>query len=123
MTTEPTMISTSSIFPPHSVQDSEKFETLKAALETTGWEGRPLLVVEYGDVFQALTGSHRWAAADAAGIEEVPCVVVDMDALTEAGYDADDLRNATDDDAVYVILSETDDEDATEAILAEIQAN
>ena len=122
MTAEPIMISTSSIFPPHSVRDTEKFEALKSAFETSGWEGRPLLVVEYGDVFQALTGSHRWAAADAAEMEEVPCVLVDTDKLIEAGYDADALRSASDDDDVYNILEETGDEDAVELMLEEMRA-
>jgi hypothetical protein len=41
-----------------------------------GWLGRPLLVAPVKRGHQALTGSHRLAAAKAAGLGTVPAVVL-----------------------------------------------
>lgn len=89
-----TEILTSNIEPPHEVREAEKLAVLVASMQATGWTGRPLLVIALDGYHQALTGSHRLAAAEAAGLVTVPCIVVEMtddlaDALsTEAGWDA-----------------------------------
>lgn len=42
-----------------------------------GWLGRPLLVVEAGrGAYQALTGSHRLAAALAVGLPAIPVIIL-----------------------------------------------
>ena len=70
-------ISPKSIRPLHEVRDEAKFAALVDSMETSGWVGRPLLVVdEGGGDYVALTGSHRLSAALEAGLSEVPCVVV-----------------------------------------------
>jgi uncharacterized ParB-like nuclease family protein len=73
------LISLSEINPPHDVRDCEKFDALVSSMEADGWQGRPLLVIRKNGEFQAITGSHRYAAACEAGMEEVPCVVIDRE--------------------------------------------
>ena len=73
----PTMISLSEINPPHEVRDCDKFDAIVSSMEESGWQGRPLLVIRKNGEYQALTGSHRYAAACEAGIEEAPCVIID----------------------------------------------
>jgi len=53
------------------------FEDLKDDLHENGWLGRPLLAVvtRYGGL-QALTGSHRIAAAREVGLETIPVLVI-----------------------------------------------
>lgn len=70
-------VSPKSIRPLHEVRDESKLAALVDAMETSGWVGRPLLVVdEGGGDYVALTGSHRLAAAQAVRMSSVPVVVV-----------------------------------------------
>jgi ParB-like nuclease domain len=117
MTIETTMINLRSIFPAHEVREAGKMAALTASMEQDGWQGRPLLVIEYMDGYQAITGSHRIAAAEAAGIEEVPCVLVDREAFDAAGYSVSDLY---DDDVTHGILLEIGDDNAADLMLTEI---
>ena len=71
-----TMISLQEINPPHGVIDSSKFDVLVQSMESAGWQGRPLLVIRKNGDYQAITGSHRYAAACEAGLDEVPCVII-----------------------------------------------
>lgn len=73
------MVQTSSVCPPHEVRDTDKLSALVAAMTADGWSGRALLVVARGDRYVAWTGSHRLAAARAAGVTNVPVVVVSED--------------------------------------------
>jgi ParB-like chromosome segregation protein Spo0J len=57
---------------PHEMTDPAKVASLAADMTANGWTGRPVLASASG---QALTGSHRIAAAEIAGIE-VPFVLV-----------------------------------------------
>ncbi|RKI18652.1 hypothetical protein D7Y15_08110 [Corallococcus sp. AB030] len=69
------------IVPPHEVRDKAKLEAIRASMEAHDWKGRPLVVVPYPSAdrtFLALTGSHRLAAADAAGLEVAPCYVATL---------------------------------------------
>lgn len=50
-----------------------------------GWVGRPLLGYDDGNGVHMLTGSHRLWAAKAAGLDQVPCYVID--AKHDAGED------------------------------------
>ena len=71
----------------NEVTDTGKLEALIASMQQDGWIGCPLVA----DNDQLLTGSHRWAAAQEAGIEapviDVRELVVDWDMLIdETGY-------------------------------------
>ncbi len=57
-------------------------------LEGVAKSGRPLLVVTMGDGYQALTGSHRWAAAQKLRLD-IPSLVIDAEELAEGERDAE----------------------------------
>lgn len=114
------LISTRLIYPPHTVREQEKLARITASMEANGWQGRPLLVIPSGEAYAAMTGSHRWAAADALSIDAIPCVVVDAEAFYGAGYDLNDMW---DDDARISILNEIGDEDAAQLMAEEIAEN
>jgi ParB-like chromosome segregation protein Spo0J len=65
--------------PAHAVTDPAKADKLAADMDAHGWQGAPIVV--HRDYAQALTGVHRLAAADRAGIA-VPGV--DIEELLEA---------------------------------------
>lgn len=67
-----------SIRPIHDVREERRFTELRKSMKRHGWEGRPLLVVKDHQktyAFQALTGSHRLAAAQGT-LRSVPAIVV-----------------------------------------------
>jgi len=122
------------IFPPHAADDAAKVDALAAAMDANGWEGRPVLAVRIGgstSEVQALTGSHRIAAARRAGVG-VEVLLVELDgsetyadrygdavsvaeALTERGID---------DEQRLVILQASGIDDAATALMAaEVAAN
>lgn len=103
------------IIPPHEVQDEDKFSSIADSMRKNGWQGRPLLVIEAGDGFKALTGSHRLAAAVEAELETVPVVMVDAEKFF-AEYDLSDLW---DDEINVSILKEVGD--TTAATLMEME--
>jgi hypothetical protein len=75
------------VHPLHEVRCMQKLDMLTEHMMTHGWVGRPVAVLHLGHL-QALTGSHRLAAAEAAGLEMVPTVIedathIDMDDLEE----------------------------------------
>ena len=53
----------------HEIRDNEKVNAIAESMEQGGWTGYPLLVIVRGDESLALTGVHRIAAAEKAGIE------------------------------------------------------
>lgn len=118
-TMENIVISPWRITPPHSVTDQEKFESIRDGLELNGWTGRPILVLEWGEEWIALTGSHRIAAARAAGFEGVPCAVLPAAALIAAEYGPEDMY---DDDVIVHILREIHAEEAEDLMLLEFAA-
>lgn len=79
------------IYALHEVRDAEKLETLTGSMREAGWTGRPLIVVEIAEWYQAITGSHRLAAAEAAGIEEIPCVIITRVELEAAALTVNDF--------------------------------
>ena len=95
----------------HSVTNAAKMEKIAASIAANGWQGRPVLVVEVADMFQALTGSHRLAAAESAELEMVPCVVVNRELLDEAGYEVGELNDT---ETIASILSEIGDNEAAQ---------
>ncbi|APU88970.1 hypothetical protein Rctr197k_173 [Virus Rctr197k] len=73
--------------PPHSVKNEGKFNQLVESMQLSGWNGRPVLVYRSGGALQALTGSHRIAAARTAGLPRIPVVFIeDNDFTTNALY-------------------------------------
>lgn len=66
------------IKPPHEIDNFAKLENLKSSILKSGWRGPPLIV--NGD--QALTGTHRLAAAKQIGLRLVP--VVELSVLDES---------------------------------------
>lgn len=66
------------IVPPHEVRDAEKLAALTEDMAAHGWTGRAILAINTGDGYAALTGSHRIAAAMAAGLDEIPAYVIDI---------------------------------------------
>lgn len=82
--TETALIHPADIAPWNDVTDADKVAGLVASMEADGWTGAPIVL----DGEQALTGSHRIAAARTADVE-IP--TVDIRALfATAGLDYDD---------------------------------
>lgn len=68
------------IRPIHEPRDPKLFGRLLRSMRERGWLGRPLLVVPAVlGVYQALTGSHRLAAALEAGLDTIPAIVLPAD--------------------------------------------
>jgi hypothetical protein len=118
----------SSIQPPHEVRDSAKLARLVSEMESNGWMGRPVLVIEECDedgneiegCYVALTGSHRLAAAKQADLYTVPVFCFSAASLVANGYSTTDLW---DDDVNLSILREIGEAEAAELMAAEIAAN
>jgi ParB-like chromosome segregation protein Spo0J len=68
------------ITPNHEIRDPRKVAKLATSMRRNGWIGRPIIVV--GDESQgdcrALTGTHRIAAAIAAGLDDIPVYWLDV---------------------------------------------
>lgn len=62
----------SGISPVHEATDAEKYTALVASMTEYGWHGAPLVV----DGDQALTGAHRFSAAQATNTE-IPCIQIE----------------------------------------------
>ena len=60
------------IEPPHGVENKEKYNELVDSMKVEGWVGRPVLYYDIGRGPEALTGSHRIAAAQKAGLSDIP---------------------------------------------------
>lgn len=63
------------VAPRHEVNDPAKYAALVESMELGGWQGRPVLVYEYHERYEAITGSHRIAAAQETGTD-IPVVVL-----------------------------------------------
>lgn len=94
----------------HDVSDFEKLNNLVKNMEEQGWNGRPLVVIDMGGEYKALTGSHRLAAARKAGIENIPVACVEYSTMFE-DYEItiDDLKDIDD---IYRKIDEYDEEAA-----------
>lgn len=71
----------------HQVRTEKLVGQLTEDMKAEGWNGRPLLILEDDGAYIALTGSHRIAAAIAAGLEEVPTLVIETKDLTPGQQD------------------------------------
>jgi hypothetical protein len=114
------------INPPHDVRDSDKLATLRDSLATNGWVGRAIPVYDNGTL-QALTGSHRIAAAREADVR-VTIYQIDANVMVDDGYGTDVplwemLDRATDDDARMRALESAGEEHAAALLREEIRLN
>lgn len=98
---------------PHEVDDPDKVEALSADMSANGWLGAPLLVTP--GYVRAWNGTHRLAAAQAAGID-VP-VVYSVD------HEDADPEMYRDDDERLDALRELGDERAAAIMAAEVEGN
>lgn len=73
--------------PPHAPREKDKLAEITDSMKEVGWNGRPLVVVDMEDYYQAVTGSHRLAAAKKAGLETVPVVAIKPRISDSRGYD------------------------------------
>lgn len=110
------------INPINDITDRDKYDALVYDFKTKGYNGRPILAVQYGDNdFQALTGSHRILAAREAGID-IPVKII------KYSDELDELLNSNDDDEKERILKELYeerkiDEEAVDLFSEEIERN
>ena len=78
----------------HEVRDADKYDSLVSAMASDGWIGRSILAMDMGDYIQAITGSHRIAAAREAAISVPVLIIEDADInetfAAEWGFAADD---------------------------------
>lgn len=63
------------IRPIHDPRDPKLLHEIFRSMRREGWLGRPLLAVRGDGFYQALTGSHRLAAALQAQLEKIPVIV------------------------------------------------
>lgn len=72
--------------PPHRVTHEEKLEQLTTEFSQRGWDiAQPALVgYPLGCGIQLLSGSHRWAAATAAGLVCIPVIIHPYSAFQRA---------------------------------------
>jgi hypothetical protein len=69
---------------PHAPDRDDDLATIIASMKQNGWIGRPLLASRYDEApLTCQTGSHRLSAARAAGLSEVPVVVIDCASALE----------------------------------------
>ena len=110
------------IIPLHEVRDAEKLRTLTESMEDKGWVGAPLVAIPYCDGFQALTGSHRRAAACDADLYEIPVEVIPYEALTPEQWESLEMEHDT--EGYLRTLEECAEDGATglDAAIALLQA-
>jgi ParB-like chromosome segregation protein Spo0J len=93
------------IWPWNDAFDAARVARIADGMGESGWVGRPLVVVASGaGKLRALTGSHRLAAAELAGLAWVPVVAIDLpdgwrsrwDGIFRSGRLVDDAQEVAD---------------------------
>lgn len=87
-------LSPEEITPMNGITNSEMYEYLTDDIRRNGYSGRPVVVYETPYGYQALTGSHRVAAAREAGIEIPAVVIYDGDVIDRLEAEHDDTSRA-----------------------------
>ncbi len=104
------------IEPLHEVRDLNKFNEILTSMKKSGWIGRPLLLAEGCNGLQALTGSHRLAAAKSLGMDALT-YILDSD-LLETFCEENDMTldeiTYFDEDKMLVALEKIGDKEAIE---------
>ncbi len=110
------------IIPLHGVRDAAKLAALTEDMEENGWQGAPLVTIQYCDGYQALTGSHRYAAACDADLYEIPVEHIPYEVLTPEQWE--DLEREHDTEGYLRALEEYTEEGTTglDAAIALLQA-
>jgi hypothetical protein len=113
------LIQAKRITPPHEVRDTEKLDSLVASMKKNGWQGRPILAFDVGNGLEALTGTHRLAAAKQAGIEDVPVLKISDDIGNYADEYGRSIKDISDEEDVLEYLKNFGDKDAFELMRME----
>lgn len=71
--------------------DTDLVDEIAASMRADGWTGAPLVVLP--DYARAYSGTHRLAAAEQAGLDEVPAVTL-ADVFEAHGLDLDEIAAA-----------------------------
>lgn len=100
------------INPFNAVEDVEKLNSLAASMQKNGWQGRPILAYDIGNGLEALTGSHRIAAAKKAGIEDIPVLKVSDEIANYTDDYGRSIRDVSDEDDIVEFLNGFGDKDA-----------
>jgi len=127
-----TEVPVQAVNPLHEVRDEKKLDELVRNIKAHGWVGRPLIVEEFGEGYQAWTGSHRLIAAKQAGLEKVPVIVIDyakvVKALEKWGYTPEELKHGIGDSIIddtdrHELLVEAGDVEAAQLMYQEVLSN
>jgi hypothetical protein len=113
------LIQAKRITPPHEVRDNKKLDSLVASMKKNGWQGRPILAFDVGNGLEALTGTHRLAAAKQAGIEDVPVLKISDDIGNYADEYGRSIKDISDEEDVLEYLKNFGDKDAFELMRME----
>ncbi len=71
------MVDPRQVWPPHEVRNYKKLGDIACSMKVNGWQGLPLLGIYTGrGGIEAVTGSHRVAAARAVKLEAIPVYVI-----------------------------------------------
>ena len=121
-------IATDRIIPLHGVRDAAKLDGLVDSMRVDGWQGRALLgeLDSDGYTVHLWTGSHRLAAAVKAGLDEIPVLLIDSGAMTEAGHGptaerrggVETIRNGMDEDDATILAALLDADPEAGALFA-----
>lgn len=87
-------LSPNEIQPVNEITDREQYEYLVRDFQENGYDGRPVVVYETPYGYQALTGSHRVAAAREADIDVPAAVIRDSDVIERLSEAYDDWSRA-----------------------------
>lgn len=78
--------------PPHKITHPDKFQQLVKQFSKIGWNlSKQPLIGYYLDKIQLISGSHRWAAANKAGIK-IPVILYDYKDIQDI-WGTDDWMN------------------------------
>lgn len=84
----------------HEVRDRAKVAAIAESLERDGWVGAPVVVYDSG-VLTAVTGTHRLAACEIAGIQAPTITLAEI--FAECGLDLAEIENDCDYDIAQIV--------------------
>ncbi len=100
-------IDPSRIEPINPITDRDKYKALVLDMKKNGWRGRELLVIEDGESYRALTGSHRIYAAREAGINAKVRIINSSRITQDQIEELIDARDDTDRLAILKYLKDS----------------
>ena len=115
------MVNPEKIIPVNTASEIGKVALLSASMRE-GWKGSPILVYEREpNVFKAITGSHRIAAARACGID-IPVYIVSGLEMYEDN-NGDTIEDMRDDEEVLRFLRGYGEAEGVEIMEIEVENN